>query len=260
MVHLVRAGLDVLRDLLVAEDAQKTQGFMQRLDERVKVLGLASLTLLAVADQSPITHAVILLVVYALSYLSRISLARHLTRSMAITVPAALIVTPRVILSLVGVQASGSGSVYGEGVYLLLFTLRVAAASSALILLMLSTGFNRILSCLRWLKVPSMLVWTMTMTHRYLVLLASDLYTLTLARESRLHKERGFKEAWREGGALLGSFLMRSIERSERVHLAVQSRNGGVDFKLYPLYQSVGFREVSFISTIIGSVCLGLVT
>lgn len=261
MAHFVRVGLDVFRDLLANEGYQSSLGFMQRLDVRVKLLGLAALITLMIFTQSVVVEAAVLLACYTLSYISRIPLRKLFSRSLAIIVPASIIVLPRAILSMNGFPTNLFGfQPLPDGFsYLLLFILRIAAASTALILLISSTGFSTIISCLRWFKVPRMLLWLMALTHRYLILLATDLYRLTLARESRVHKDLNLRRVWREGGKMLGVFLMKSVERGERVQMVALSRNGETYMKLYPPEFKVGAGEWFFTLLVGALIFFGLV-
>ncbi|MEM3387421.1 MAG: CbiQ family ECF transporter T component [Nitrososphaerales archaeon] len=259
MAHLVRLGLDFFRDLIVSEGYQSNLGFMQRLDVRVKLFGVAAVIVLTVLTQSAAYQAAVLIFCYALTYLSNIPLSKVAGRSLFIIVPAFIIALPRALLgafSPVGFGFQPFSDVWG---FLLLFTLRVAAASTALILLTSTTGFSGILSCLRWLKFPKMLLWVMAMTHRYLLVLSSELYKLALGRESRVHKDLSVKSVWKEGGKMLGTFFMRSLERGERVQMAALSRSGGADLKSYLPQFRISAGEAAFILFIVILIYLGLV-
>ena len=261
MVQFIKVGLDVFRDLLANEQHQSSQGFMQRLDARVKLLGLTSLIVLTVLSQSTVVQLSVLLVCYILSYLSGISLSRLASRSLVIIIPAFIIALPRAILSFNTFSVNALGfQPFSNGLsFLLIFILRIAAASTALVLLISSTGFSKILSCLRWFKVPKLLLWIMAMTHRYLILLASELHRLALARESRMHRDPSIHEVWREGGRMLASFLMRSIERGKRVQMATLSRNGGTSLKFYYPDFRVGLEEWLFVALIAVLIFFGMV-
>ncbi len=259
MVHVIRVGLDFFRDLIVCEGYQSNPGFMQRLDARVKLLGVAALVALTVFVQSVVFQVAVLTFCCALTYLSKIPLRRLVSRSLAIVVPAFIIVLPRAFLSAFSPLGFGFHQFPDEWGFLLLFTLRVAAASASLILLTSTTGFSCILSCLRWLRFPKMLLWVMAMTHRYLILLTSELYRLALGRESRVHKDLSVKSVWKEGGRMLGAFFMKSLERGERVQMAALSRSGCSELKFYSPSFKISVGEAAFILPIILLTCLGLV-
>ena len=261
MVNFVRVGLDAFRDLLANEGYQRTKGFMQKLDARIKLLDLAALITLTIFTHSVAVEVAVLMTCYTLTYISKIPLHRLFFRSLAVILPAFIIALPRAILSLnlftnnpLGFQPSSEGFSY-----LLIFMLRIAAASTALTLLISSTSFSKILASLRWFRVPNVLLWVMAMTYRYLILLASELYRLTLARESRFHKDLSLRRVWREGGKMLGVFLVKSVERGERVQMAALSRNGEVNVKLYYPTFKVGAGELLFTLLVATLLFFGLV-
>jgi len=262
LAQFVKVTLDVFRDLLANEGQQSSQGFMQNLDARVKLLGLAALITLTIFTQNPIVQLSILLICYTLSYLSKISVSRIASRSLTIITPAFIIALPRAIMSLNTFSANASSfQPFSEGLtYLLLFTLRIAAASTALILLVSSTGFSKILSSLKWFKAPRMLLWVMAMTHRYLLLLTTELHRLALARESRVHKDLKIRGVWREGGRMLATFLVKSIERGERVQMATLSRNGETYLKTYYPNLKLGAEEWIFALLVVTLIIFGVVT
>jgi len=261
LVQFIKVGLDVFRDLLANEQHQSSQGFMQKLDARVKLLGLTSLIVLTVFTKSAVVQLSVLLVCYMLSYLSGISLSRLASRSLVIIVPTFIIALPRAIFSFNTFSVNALGfQPFSNGLsFLIVFILRIAAASTALVLLISSTGFSKILSCLRWFKVPKLLLWIMAVTHRYLILLASELHRLALARESRVYKDLGIREVWSEGGRMLASFLMKSIERGKRVQMATVSRNGGTFLKFYYPNFKVGVEEWLFVALIAVLIFFGMV-
>lgn len=261
MVNLVRVGLDAFRDLLANEGYQHTLGFMQKLDPRIKLLGLAALITLTIFTHSVVVEVAVLLTCYTLTCISKIPLRRLFFRSLAVTLPALVIALPRAILSLSPFSTNPlSFQPFSDDFgYLLSFILRIAAASTTLILLISSTGFSKILASLRWFKVPNVLLWVMAMTHRYLILLASELYRLTLARESRVHKDLSLRRVWREGGKILGVFLIKSVERGERVQMAALSRNGEANMKLYYPTFKVGAEELLFTLLVAALILFGLV-
>lgn len=256
---MVRVGLDSFRDLLACEGYQSSHGFMQNLDVRFKLVGLGALVALAVFSRSVVFEAAVLMLCYALAHLSRIPFRRFASRTLFVAVPAFIVALPKALLSLFSVDLLGFQT-FSDGLgFLLIFTLRVAAASSALILLISTTRFSTVLSCLRWFRIPRMLLWAMAMTHRYLILLSGELYRLTLGRECRVHRDLTFRDVWREGGKAIGFFMMRSLERGERVQMAALSRGGGADLKFYPPGFRVSFREAAFTLPVAALICFGLV-
>jgi cobalt/nickel transport system permease protein len=92
-------------------------------------------------------------------------------------------------------------------------------------LLVATTPFPNLLRALRWLRVPAVLVSTISFMYRYLFVLVDEAQRLQVARESR-SAGRGGRVLWRAGvlGGMVGSLFIRSYERSERIYAAMLSR------------------------------------
>ena len=106
-----------------------------------------------------------------------------------------------------------------------LMVTRVAVSISLVVLLTLTTPWNRLLAALRALFVPQMFVLVLGMTYRYVFHLlggVTDMYTArkarTVTRDTDVTKGRAFVAA--TGGALFG----KAHALSEEVHLAMVSR------------------------------------
>ncbi len=117
------------------------------------------------------------------------------------------------------------------------------------VILITTTKFEEILNALRWLHVPKLLVAVISLMWRYLFVLVDEvqrLMTARTARSAKLENHRsGGKLTWRARvtGYMAGSLLLRSIERSERVYLAMLSR--GYDGEVRSLrHQSLGRQDL----------------
>ena len=106
-----------------------------------------------------------------------------------------------------------------------LIVTRVAVSISLVVLLTLTTPWNRLLASLRALFVPRMFVLVLGMTYRYVFHLLSsvtDMYTArkarTVTRDSDVARRPGLRV--RTGGALFG----KAHALSEEVHQAMVSR------------------------------------
>ena len=104
--------------------------------------------------------------------------------------------------------------------------LSVAAA----VLLTATTRFPDVLHALRHLRVPAVLVGIIAFMYRYLFVLVEEVQRLIRARVARSARLPGTKGGgslrWRAEGAghMAGQLLLRSLDRSERVYQAMQSR------------------------------------
>ena len=111
--------------------------------------------------------------------------------------------------------------------YVLVFVTRVAAAATLLTVLVLTTRVSALLAGARRLRVPRTAVVLVGVTYRYLLVFFGELGRMTGARRARTRREPTLRETWRDSGAFLSTFLVRTIERSERVGRAARARGGG---------------------------------
>lgn len=101
----------------------------------------------------------------------------------------------------------------------------------AAVLLMLTTHFTDVLWAAGALRVPKVLVAILSFMYRYIFVLADEALRLTRARDSRsatLPGSNGRSRSWifqaQTTGRLIGSLMLRSFARSERVYQAMVSR------------------------------------
>ena len=92
-----------------------------------------------------------------------------------------------------------------------------------MILLSTTTRFSEILSVLRRLRVPALLITTLALMHRYLFLLADETVRLSRARKSRTFG-KGRVSAWRSSATVIALLFVRASERAERVYDAMCAR------------------------------------
>lgn len=97
----------------------------------------------------------------------------------------------------------------------------------AAILLSSTTRFEDMLTALRVMGFPKLLVSILSLMWRYLSLMIDEARSLTRARDSRSagQPNKGTL-AWRARvtGKMVGNLLLRSVERSERVFAAMSAR------------------------------------
>lgn len=92
----------------------------------------------------------------------------------------------------------------------------------ALLLLVYVTGFNRMCEALRRLRVPRVLVTQLLMVYRYLEVLLQESLSMQRARSARAYGRRSYSPSmW---GPFVGQLLLRTLERSRRVNMAMKAR------------------------------------
>jgi cobalt/nickel transport system permease protein len=217
-----------LRAVFTAEQVAATDGFLQRRDPRVTLVAVAGLALAVMITRTiPVTLGFAGLTL-ALALLSAVPLRRLFARAAVVPLVSALIVLPQAVLLPGEVVASAFGlAITDAGVaYVVLFTLRVGVGVALLSLIVLTTPFSAVVAALRQLRVPVALVWVIAITYRYLFLFFDELQRLILARNSRTKGEATLRGGWRDGRRVAGTFLLRTLDRGERVGRGMRARGG----------------------------------
>lgn len=92
----------------------------------------------------------------------------------------------------------------------------------ALLLLIYICGFNEMCRSMRAVGVPGMITTQLELVYRYLIVLLEEAQTMSQARACRGYGRKSYgMSMW---GAFVGQLLIRSIERSRRIHMAMLSR------------------------------------
>jgi cobalt/nickel transport system permease protein len=240
---------DLLRSFFVAERTATRDGFLQGLQPRATLLGLGCLLVAVVVSRHPLAVAALATVPLALAVASSVSVGRLGRRSALVPLASAAVVAPQAVLlpgptllGVAGVTVSADGLVY-----VATFTVRVWTGVALLALLVLTTPFSAVVAALGRLRVPTTVVWLLVVTYRYLFLFFSELRRLLLARESRTVGRRGLREAWGDAGRLAGTFLLRTVERGERVHRGMRARGGARPPSPYPRSGAAGRDDYGFV-------------
>jgi len=129
----------------------------------------------------------------------------------------------QVMVDFFGIQVSGGWISFLS--ILMRFTLTVSAA---LVLIGL-TGFNRVCEALEKFHLPKGFVVQLMFLYRYLFVLAEEAGRMVTARTLRSFGKGDGLSAY---VPLLGHLLLRSMDRAQRIHLAMFSRGFDGSFKL----------------------------
>ena len=216
---------------------------VHRADARLKcgatVVFIAAVTTLPIADW-PYLGA-FCAGIWLLVSVSRVGLARTFLRSL-IVLPFVLVAVPS-IFTLDGriLQTWDLGPVtltptYEGLVFVATIMWKSWIAVTASVVLASTTRYLDIAAALRWFRVPALLVAVMEMMYRYVFLLGAEARRMLAARRSRSAALEGVRPggsvSWRARvtGQMAGSLFVRTLNRAERVHMAMASRgyDGGV--------------------------------
>lgn len=93
------------------------------------------------------------------------------------------------------------------------------------ILLANTTPFPEVLRVLRHIRVPSLLVTTLALMHRYIFVLVEEAERMRRARLARLFTP-GRNRLWMLQASVAGRLFLRASERGGRIYQAILARGG----------------------------------
>ena len=113
-----------------------------------------------------------------------------------------------------------------------LLVLRVETAVTLTTTLVLCTRWTHILKSLRAVRMPAEVITMLAMTHRYIFLFIETANQMFESRQSRMIGALSGAEQRRVASRTAGVLLSKSIDLSEEVYLAMQSRGFRGDIQL----------------------------
>lgn len=106
----------------------------------------------------------------------------------------------------------------------LLLFMRIMAAVTFATLLAFSTPMIEILETLRLWKVPNVVIDIADMMYRYVFILEDTAHTMHRAQLCRMGEQGSWTRRVGDVGRIAGSILIKSLDRSTRIYLAMLSR------------------------------------
>jgi cobalt ECF transporter T component CbiQ len=214
---------------LFAEEIAQADGLLQKLDPRVKIVGLLALILAATLARNIFTILFIFAVAVLLAVLSRVPIRTLATRAWLgalfftgmIALPATFLTPGDALfrIPLLGWTITAQGMT--TAAYLIF---RVETTVTLSLLLVLCTLWTHVLKALRILRVPVVSVVILGMTYRYILVMLETARNMFEARQSRLVGTLGASESRRIAAASVGVLLSKSFYLNSEVYLAMQSR------------------------------------
>ncbi len=224
------------------ENMSRRDGFLQRIDARLKIAAVLMAVLL-----TALVHDIrILLVLYGLNVLlmmvSRLP-AWTLQKRIWLTIPLLTLLlalpatlnlfndgTPLLVIctlpgQLGNWQAPEQLFISYQGARSALFIfLRVGLSLSWGVLLIATTPFSRLLSALHSFKIPSIIIMVLEMSIRYLALLLQLSLDMFAARQLRSVGQLSLRERQQQVGSAVGALFVSSILLSQEIHEAMVAR------------------------------------
>jgi cobalt/nickel transport system permease protein len=216
----------LLQESFFAEEAANKNGWLQRVDPRIKLLGF--LFLIVCSSFSSRLEAIAL--IYILSLIlaagSHVFTLRFF-RKVWLFIPlyTAIIAFPSLFITPGNRLLDSPIPITEQGVRAASFlVLRAATSVSLMLLLVIVTPWAKLLKALRTLFVPKLLVAMLMMTYRYIYLLLQVAGNIFLAKNSRRVGPENWQSMSNWLGATLGALMGKSIQTSQDVQLAMISR------------------------------------
>jgi len=239
-----------MQDAFVTESFSRRRGLLQSLDPRAKLISILAL----IVATSTVGNLRILVFAYLffllVAFLSKIEIGFFIKRVwLFIPIFSGFLVLPLVFNvffpgdPLIQLIHLGPGAHLGpiplpESIYITkqgvnaatIFMMRVATCVSAIVLLFLTTPQQMLFKSLRSVGIPKLYVLTLSMAYRYIFVLTQLVSEMYVAKKARTIKARGMFDEQKWVGGRIGYTLIRSLDMSEKVHMAMMSRgyNGEV--------------------------------
>jgi len=223
--------------LVYIEDLSGKRGLLQAINPLAKLIAIV-FTIVASLFISSLSYlTVICIIPLVLAIASKIPLKDFVSRTIFVPAFTAVISLPVLFLTsghsvFTANLGSLSLAITSEGLtQFLVFTIRVWFCVASLSLLVLSTGFDKILKLLSALKVPSIIVQMFSLTYRYFFVSIYEAQSVLVAKEARtyIHRRTINFQSLRDLGSVLAALFIRTYERSERVYLAMKARGFEVE-------------------------------
>jgi cobalt ECF transporter T component CbiQ len=214
---------------LYAEELARQDGLLQRLDPRVKLVGLLALVVAAALSRSILVILGLFAVALLLAWRSRVPLRTLATRVWVgallftgmIALPAIFITPGRVAYRLPLLDWPITAQGLGAAAYLIT---RVETAATFSLLLILCTPWTQVLKAMRVLRVPVVFVVILGMTYRYIFVMLQTARDMLESRQSRMVGALEGSDRRRLASASVGVLLGKSFQLSSEVYLAMLSR------------------------------------
>jgi len=196
-----------------AEHTAESGGLLQRVDPRVKVVGLILLVIVVAASRHLVVIGALFAFALALALASRIGVGKLVSWVwLPVLLFTGAIALPAIVFAPQGLRSAA---------YLLS---RAETAATLSALLVLTTPWPWVLKALRVLKCPTVLVAILGMTYRYVFEILRTALDMFESRRSRTVGSLSAAESRRLAASAVGVLLSKSVHLSNDVHLAMQSR------------------------------------
>jgi cobalt/nickel transport system permease protein len=250
--------------LVYIEDLSSRKGLLQSINPLAKLVVMVAMIAASLFIFNPSYLTILCIIPIVLAFSSKIPLMHFFSRTALIPVFATVISMPILFLTSGSPVASANIglttlTLTSEGIArFLVFTIRVWFCVASLTLLILSTGFDKMLGLLSTIKVPSVIVQLFGLTYRYFFVSIREVQSVLIAKEARtyVHKKTINMQALKDLGSVVATLFIRTYERSERVYLAMKARGFDIERNTKTPIPSFRLGDAFFASALIVPVVL----
>lgn len=113
------------------------------------------------------------------------------------------------------------------------------------IILIATTGIERLAAAMRMLKIPKIFVLQLLLTYRYITVLMEEFLRMSQAYSLRAPEQKGIsKKNW---GSFAGQLILRTFDRAERVYQAMLLRGFTMEYNS-GRFERANLKDFAFIS------------
>jgi cobalt/nickel transport system permease protein len=214
---------------LMSEEIARRRGLLQSLDPRVRVAGLFALVLAVTLSRRLTVVLALFGMAVIIAVFSRVGIGTLAKRVWLVALAfTGVIALPAIFITpgtSIATFAGGSLRITAQGVATAtLLVARVETAVTFTTLLILCTPWSHVLKALRSFRLPQEAIAMLAMTHRYVFLLVESAGQMFESRQSRTVGRLPGAERRRMTARAAGVLLSKSIDLSNDVYMAMQSR------------------------------------
>lgn len=213
-----------------AEKYTGRNGFLQKINAETKLISLILLSIIV-----NITHNITLLVIYyllilVLAVVSKVEI-QFFIKKILLIIPLMLAII--LLPSIFNFVVKGHPLLYitknifitKEGLYLAsIIILRTLISVSFVILINLTTPWNKILSSLKVFKIPEIIIQILNMSYRYLYILIKIVEDIHYALKSRIITKPEIRKLYKLLGFQIAGLFRRSANLTDLTYKAMVSR------------------------------------
>lgn len=232
----------------------KKDGLLQNIESRIKIISLLIFLIGSVLCHHIYSLIIFNLLALFLAYLSKIPILVYLKRVyIFIPIFAGIIAFPLIFNlvtpghDLIVLLNNPHISITYEGLkYAVIFTLRVATCVSYAVLIPITTPWNKVTLALKKLGVPDVVITLANLAYRYIFLLLNHLLDMMYSRKSRVVKDIGMLESWKDAGKSMGALFLKTYEMGEDVYYSMMSR-GYLGEVRYIYNEKIRLKDICFL-------------